>query len=149
VMSTGGPSILTDVIAAYAYDLEAGRAYALDSANARLAELKKRVDGAGRARATQDSIRTARQSHPLNHPVASFAGTYEAPGYGRIVFAEHGGKLDYRWGALYGPVEIYDASKDQMRIEIVGSGNVVSFDFPGTGPARSLSLQGVKFNRVP
>jgi CubicO group peptidase (beta-lactamase class C family) len=149
VMSTGGPSILTDVIAAYAYDVEAGRTYALDSANARLAELKKRVDGAGRARAAQDSIRAARQTHPLNHPIASFAGTYEAPGYGRIVFAEHGGKLEYRWGALYGPVESYDASKDQMRIEIVGSGSVVSFDFPETGPATSLSLQGVKFTRVP
>jgi CubicO group peptidase (beta-lactamase class C family) len=148
VMSTGGPSILTDVIAAYAYDLEAGRAYAQDSANARLAALKKRVDGAGRARAAFDSVRAERQAHPLNHPIASFAGTYEAPGYGRIAFAEHGGKLDYRWGAVYGPVEIYDASKDQMRIEIVGSGSVVSFDFPQAGPATSLSLQGVKFNRV-
>jgi hypothetical protein len=147
-MSTGGPSVLTDVIAAYAYDLEAGRSYAADSANARLSALKLRLAGAGRARATQDSIRAARQAHPLSHPLASFAGTYEAPGYGRVVFAERGGKLDYRWGALYGPVEVFDASKDQMRIEIVGSGNVVSFIFPQTGPASSLSLQGVTFTRV-
>jgi len=149
VMSTGGPSVLTDVIAAYAYDLEAGRSYATDSANARLSALKHRLAGADRARATQDSIRAARQAHPLRHPLANFAGTYEAPGYGRIVFAERDGKLDYRWGALYGPVEVFDASKDQMRIEIVGSGNVVSFIFPQTGPASSLSLQGVTFTRVP
>jgi len=148
VMSTGGPSVLTDVIAAYAYDLEAGRNYAVDSANARLAALKQRLAGAGRARATQDSIRAARQVNPLSHPLASFAGTYEAPGYGRVVFTTRDGRLNYRWGALYGPVEVFDASKDQMRIEIVGSGNVVSFLFPRTGPASSLSLQGVKFTRV-
>jgi hypothetical protein len=35
-----------------------------------------------------------------------------------------------------------------MRIEIVGSGNVVSFTFPQTGPASSISLQGVTFARV-
>lgn len=148
VMSTGGPSALTDVIAAYAYDLESGRSYAKDSADARLAALKQRVDGAGRARATQDSIRAARQRQPLTHPLASFAGTYEAPGYGRIVLAERGGKLDYRWGDLYGPADIFDASKDQLRIEIVGSGNVVAFSFPQTGPASSVSLQGVMFTRV-
>jgi CubicO group peptidase (beta-lactamase class C family) len=149
VMSTGGPSVLTDVIAAYAYDLEAGRAYATDSANARLSALKERLAGAGRARATQDSIRAARQAHPLQHPLASFAGVYEAAGYGRVVFTERDAKLEYRWGALYGPVEVFDASKDQMRIEIVGSGNVVSFMFPQTGPASSLTLQGLKFTRVP
>ena len=148
VMSTGGPSVLTDVIAAYAYDLEAGRSYAKDSANARLAALKQRVDGAGRARATQDSIRAARQRQPLTHSLTSFAGTYEAPGYGRIVFAERTGKMDYRWGDLYGPVEVFDAAKDQLRLEIVGSGNVVSFSFPQSGPASSLELQGVKFTRV-
>jgi CubicO group peptidase (beta-lactamase class C family) len=149
VMSTGGPSVLTDVIAAYAYDLEAGRSYATDSANARLAALKQFLSRVARARAIQDSVRAARQTQPLHHPLAGFAGVYEAPGYGRIAFTEHDGKLDYRWGALYGPVEVYDASKDQLRIEIVGSGNVVSFIFPENGPASSLSLQGVKFTRIP
>jgi CubicO group peptidase (beta-lactamase class C family) len=148
VMSTGGPSILTDVVAAYAYDLEAGRSYATDSANARLSALKQRLAGAGAARARQDSIRAARQAHPLRHPLTSFAGTYEAAGYGRIVFAERDGKLGYRWGALFGPVEVFDASKDQLRIEIVGSGSVLSFVFPQTGPASSLSLEGVEFTRV-
>jgi CubicO group peptidase (beta-lactamase class C family) len=148
VMSTGGPSILTDVIAAYAYDLEAGRSYAADSADARLKVLRQQLAGAGPARARQDSIRAARQAQPLQHPIASFAGTFEAPGYGRVVITERGGKLEYRWGALYGPVEIFDASKDQMRMEIVGSGNVISFTFPQSGPASSISLQGLTFTRV-
>jgi CubicO group peptidase (beta-lactamase class C family) len=148
VMSTGGPSILTDVIAAYAYDLEAGRDYAADSAEARLKVLRQQLGGAGPARARQDSIRAVRQAQPLQHPIASFAGTYEAAGYGRVLITERGGELEYRWGALYGPVEIFDASKDQMRIEIVGSGNVISFTFPQSGPASSISLQGLTFTRV-
>ena len=148
VMSTGGPSILTDVIAAFAYDLEAGRASARDSAEARFSTLRRQVAGAPAGRARQDSVRAARQAQPLKHPIASFAGTYEAPGYGRIVFSEKAGKLDYRWGGLYGPVEIFDASKDQLRLEIVGSGNVVSFVFPDSGAASSFELQGMVFKRT-
>jgi hypothetical protein len=58
-----------------------------------------------------------------------------------------GGKLQYRWGDLYGPVEIYDASKNQMRVIIAGSGNVATFSFPQTGAAQSVELQGVTFKR--
>jgi hypothetical protein len=50
---------------------------------------------------------------------------------------------------LYGPAEIFDAARGQLRIEITGSGNVVTFAFVGGGPARSLALQGVTFLRVP
>ena len=60
-----------------------------------------------------------------------------------------GGRLEYRWAALYGPVEIYDAAQSQLRIELAGSGTVVTFAFPGAGPAPSLELQGVTFARVP
>ena len=148
VMSTGGPSILTDVIAAFAYDLEAGRASARDSAEARLSMLRRQLAGAPAGLARQDSVRAARQAQPLKHPIAGFAGTYEAPGYGRIVITEKSGKLDYRWGALYGPIEIFDASKDQMRIEIVGSGSVIGFTFADGGPASSLEYQGIVFRRT-
>jgi hypothetical protein len=58
------------------------------------------------------------------------------------------GRLEYRWGALYGPVEIYDAAKAQLRIETTGSGNVVTFTFAGDGPARALELEGTTFRRT-
>ena len=148
VMSTGGPSILTDIIAAFAYDLEAGRDYARDSAEARLNGVRRAVAAAGANRARQDSVRAARQAVPLEHPLSAFAGTYEAPGYGRFIIADRGGKLDYKWGAVYGPVEIYDAAKDQMRIELVGSGTVLKFTFPDIGPATSIEFQNLTFNRV-
>jgi CubicO group peptidase (beta-lactamase class C family) len=148
VMSSGGPSVLTDIIAAFAYDLEAGRADARDRAGARLDTLRAQRARALPGVARQDSIRAARQMQPLRHPIENFAGSYEAAGFGRIVFSVSGGRLQYRWGDIYGPAEIFDASKDQMRIEIAGSGNVASFAFAETGPAKSLELQGTRFWRV-
>jgi CubicO group peptidase (beta-lactamase class C family) len=147
-MSSGGISALTDIVAAFAYDLEAGRADARERAETRMAELRKRFADAPRNIATQDSIRAARQRQPLGRPLTDFAGAYEEPSFGTITFTLNNGRLDYRWGALYGPAEIYDAAKGQLRIEIAGSGNVVSFSFAGAGPARSLQLQGVTFARI-
>jgi CubicO group peptidase (beta-lactamase class C family) len=148
-MSSGGPSILTDIIAALVYDLEAGRPEALQRAAGRLDTLRMQRAGGMTGVARQDSIRASRQLQQLRHPLLDFAGTYEAEGYGRVVFSVLNGRLQYRWGDLYGPVEIYDASKGQMRIEIVGSGTVVPFTFPDKGPATAIELQGKKFTRVP
>ena len=149
VMSTGGLSALTDVVAAFAYDLEAGRANARDLAGERLAELRKNFSRLLQSVAKQDSTRAARQLQPLGRPLADFAGTYDEPSYGRITFTTKDDRLVYRWGEVYGPVEIYDAAKGQLRIEIAGSGEVVTFTFTGAGPARSLELQGVTFERAP
>jgi len=147
-MSSGGPSILTDVVAAFAYDLEAGRPNARERAEERLAELRARFGQALKNVATQDSTRAARQLQPLGRPLADFAGQYTEPSFGTITFTPRGDRLDYRWGAVYGPAEIYDAAKGQWRIEIAGSGAVATFAFAGDGPARSLSLQGITFTRA-
>ena len=148
-MSTGGPSALTDVVAAFAYDIEAGKADARERVRARLDSLRRQLASFRNNAIRGDSARAARQLQKLTHPLEQFAGSYENPSFGRVVFTLRDGRLHYRWGDLYGPAEIYDASADQLRIEIVGSGNVVSFTFPASGPAASISLQGVQFNRVP
>jgi len=148
VMSSGGLSALTDIVAAFAYDLEAGRPDAYKRADERMTELRRRFSDSQKGVATQDSIRAARQRVPLGRPLTAFAGVYAEPSYGRITFTVNDGRLAYRWGALYGPAEIYDATKGQLRIEIAGSGSVVTFSFPGDGPAKSLDLQGVTFSRA-
>ena len=148
-MSTGGPSALTDVVAAFAYDLEAGKPDARDRVAARLDTLRRQLVSFRNNAIRGDSARAARQLQKLSHPLEQFAGTYENPSYGRVVFALRDGRLHYRWGDLYGPAEIYDAAADQLRIEVVGSGNVVSFVFPAAGPASSITLQGVQFQRIP
>lgn len=148
-MSTGGLSALTDIVAAFAYDLEAGRSDARARAEERLAELRTRLADARKNVATQDSIRAARQLQPLGRPLGDFAGAYEEPSYGKITLTIHDGRLAYRWGALYGPAEILDAAKGQVRIEIAGSSTVMTFAFADSGLARSLALQGITFLRTP
>jgi CubicO group peptidase (beta-lactamase class C family) len=147
-MSSGGLSALTDIVAAFAYDLEAGRPDARGRAEERMSELRRRFAMSRNNVATQDSIRAARQLQPLGRPLTDFAGVYEEPSLGKITFTVDSGRIRYRWGAVYGPVEIYDAAKKQLRIEIAGSGNVVTFAFEGEGPARSLELQGATFRRT-
>ena len=149
-MSTGGlGSSFTDVIAAFAYDLEAGRPDARSRAAARMSDLRARLDTARRAAATADSTRAARQLQSLRRPLSDFVGRFSEPSYGEVTFRLREGRLEYGWGVLQGPVEIFDASRDQLRIEIAGTGNIVAFSFPGPGPAQSIALQGVTFSRVP
>ncbi|MGH7693626.1 MAG: serine hydrolase domain-containing protein, partial [Gemmatimonadaceae bacterium] len=148
-LSTGGVGgNLVDVIAALAYDLEAGRPNARERAEQRLAELRAQLAQGLRRIAAEDSVRAARQRQPLGRPLADFAGSYAEPSFGTVSFSLKDGRLEYRWGALYGPVEIFDAAKGQLRIEIAGSGNVVTFTFPGSGAAKSIELQGTTFTRV-
>jgi CubicO group peptidase (beta-lactamase class C family) len=149
-MSTGGlGSSLVDIIAALAYDLEAGLSEAHERSERRLAVLRTQLTAALQRVATEDSVRAARQRQPLGRPLQDFAGTYAETSFGRVVFTVRDGRLEYRWGALYGPAEIYDAAKQQLRIEIAGSGNVVTFTFADGGPAQSLEVQGVTFTRAP
>ena len=146
-MSPAGPSIVTDIIAAFVYDLEAGRPDARERADTRLNELRKRLADAPRSIAAQDSTRAARQRQPLARPLSEFAGVYAEPSYGAMTFTLRNGRMELRWGDMYGPVEIYDASKNQLRLEIAGSGTVATFTFDGSGPAASVELQGVTFVR--
>jgi CubicO group peptidase (beta-lactamase class C family) len=145
--TTGGlGSAVTDLLAALVYDLEAGRADARQRAEQRFAELVTRLGDARRGIAAFDSVR-ARRQQPLGRPLADFTGVYEQPDYGRFELRERDGRLEFRWGALYGPAEVYDAAKAQLRVELAGSGQVVTFGLPERGPAERLEIGGVTFVR--
>ncbi|MBC7894696.1 MAG: hypothetical protein H7066_04745, partial [Cytophagaceae bacterium] len=113
------------------------------------AELRTRLEAGRQRAAVDDSTRAARQRQPLAHPLASFTGTFGEPSFGDVTIAMRDGRLTYRWGAQYGPVEIMDASRHQLRVEVAGSGHVVTFAFDPAGVARSIQLQGVTFTRRP
>ena len=146
-VTNGGSGALTDVIAALAYDLAAGRTDARARGEQRFEELKARFQSSVQQAAQDERTRAARQQLPLNRPVADFIGEYSEPSFGDVIFTERGGRLDYRWGALFGPAELHDPTRGQWRIEVAGGGEVVAFTFEGAGAARSLSLQGVTFTR--
>ena len=150
VAQANGPaaSSATDIIAALVYDLEAGRPNARSAAAQRLNELTARLPGLRVQSAKSDSVRRSRQ-RPLERPLANFAGSYFNKTFGTLIFYETKGGLRFRWGVLEGPTEVYDADRDQLRIEVVGDGRVAAFDFDRNKPtATSVTLGPVRFERV-
>ena len=141
-----GASGATDIVAALAYDLEAGRPNARATATERLDAIVRQLPAARQRLAASDSVRRSRQ-RPLSHPIADFAGSYRDDAFGTIAFSVRDNGLRFRWGVLEGPVEVYDADKNQLRIEVAGSGQVIGFEFGATGPATSIDVSGTTFRR--
>jgi CubicO group peptidase (beta-lactamase class C family) len=148
VAQVNGPGAggATDVIAALAYDLEAGRPRARATATERLDSIVRRIPAARQRLAASDSVRRSRQQ-PLSHPIADYAGSYRDDAFGTITISVRGNRLRFRWGVLEGPVEVYDAGKNQLRIEVAGSGQVIGFNFGATGPADSIDVSGTTLRR--
>ena len=147
-ISNGGlGSTLTDMIAALTYDLEAGRPEAGARAEQRLTELQSRLAASVQQAEKDEAARAARLRLTFERPLRDFTGVYSAPSYGDVVISERDGRLAYRWGAVFGPAETHDPAKAQVRIEIPGGAQIVTFEFAGTGEAKSLSLQGISFAR--
>ncbi len=147
-MTTGRlSSAATDVVAAFVYDLEAGRANARQRADARLDSLIARIGDLRRQVAASDSVRASRQQ-PLSRPLSDFAGTYRHDGLGAITIRVERERLHWIWGQLSGVAEVFDAAKQSLRIELSSSGYVVEFDFPEPGPATAVRTTGMRFNRV-
>lgn len=147
-LTNGGLGTATDLLAAFAFDLEAGRPDAHPRAAERFRQLVAQRAGGARQVAAGDSVRRARQAQPLAHPLGDFAGRYASPTLGTIEFRLEDGRLHFRWGALSGPVEVLDAAANTLRIEMAMSGTPVTFSFPASGPATGVTLQGSQFTRT-
>ena len=141
-----GASSATDLIAAFAYDLEAGRPDAGAAAAARLDSLVARLPRLRAQSARSDSVRASHRQ-PLRRPVTEYAGSYVNEMFGTLEVTVTAGALRYRWGVLEGPVEVYDAGDDQFRIEVIDDGQVAWFHFDGAGPAQSVDLGRRRFER--
>lgn len=146
--ATGGAgSAVTDIIAALVYDLELGVSDARESAIRRIRELAANQPLMIRQAAVNDSLRKARQT-ALPRPLADYAGSYSAPGYGRIEFGIAGTHLTYRWGPRSGMVEILDAVSNTATIEVGGTIMPIGFNFDAsTAAAPSVTINGVVFRR--
>lgn len=147
-MSNGDAGFrVPDILAALAYDLVLGIPDARDRATARLdAAIAARATALQRI-AASDSVRAARQTVPLTRPLGDYAGTFVHPGYGSIEVASEGGTLAWRYGALYGSAEVFDATQDQWRIEAAGRGTVLQYRFDAAGRAETITVFGAKFTR--
>ena len=145
----GGAAPAADLIAGLAYDLEAGKPNARVVAEQRFQDLRNRLTSMKQQIVASDSQRGARQ-RAMDRPLADFTGTYRSEPMGQIRFELKDGRLEYRWGAVYGPAEIFDAERHVLRIELAGAGQTVEFRFSGPPPGQATSIEsnGRSFARV-
>ncbi|MDX1623191.1 MAG: serine hydrolase [Gemmatimonadota bacterium] len=148
LVNGGGPaSPAADLVASYAYDRLLGREDLEAEYDGRLAEMEQLAAGYEERIAEHLAERAARMA-PLSHPLEAYAGTYESPALGRIVFRVVAEGLEAKAGVVRSRAEVYDAAEDQLRI-VVGGGTVVDFAFPDDeGPADALVIAGARFERV-
>ena len=133
-------SALTDAIAAYAYDLEAGRPDALARAETRLDSIRVRHRSIPARLAAADSARLARQQ-PLPEMGRRYAGRYRHPAYGEIAVFGRDGVLRYEFGAYSGTAEVFNVATNQLRLDFGGSGMIATFKMDSTR-ATELRLVG-------
>jgi CubicO group peptidase (beta-lactamase class C family) len=149
-MATGGlGGSVSNVILALVFDLATGRADAVARAGERMEQLRGQFAQSRRSIAASDSTRAERQKQVLSHPRQAFSGTFARPELGEVVMTQRGDRWRLTWGAITSDVEIFDASRNQLRFEIAGSGSVAQFEFGPTGPATAVIIQGRRFERSP
>lgn len=149
VNGEGPASAASDLLATYIYERLLGRPDVGGRFTARLDSLVLRAEEMRNGVAEHRRERAARLA-PLRHPLADFAGTYESVELGRMTWRVVAGGLEMRIGVLQSRAEVYDAAADQLRFELAGSGVVADFTFGDDGgPARSVTVAGVRFARVP
>jgi hypothetical protein len=155
LVNGGGPaSPASDLVATYVYDRllrsadTAGRDEFEAEYERRLGELELRRAAAERDVAAALETRRSRQA-PLSHPLESFAGTYESASLGTMTWRVEGERLEVEMGVARSPAEVFDAAKNELRVELTGGGSVVAFEFPATGGrATALVVEGERFERV-
>lgn len=97
--------------------------------------------------AAERNRRAARQK-PLALPLEAYAGVYENAQGGRMEWRVQNGKLTVSFGAIVSEAEVYDAAKNEVRIEVQpGRGNVVGFEVSGN-QVMAVNFGNTKFKRV-
>ena len=92
--------------------------------------------------------RRAARPQTLPYPLAAYVGTYRNPTLGTVQISEANGRLEAHFGAAWSAVETYDATKNQLRVEPFGSGEVVTVTMQGDRAA-TLKMGPLLFTRLP
>jgi hypothetical protein len=103
--------------------------------------------GQERERMTADLKRRAARPQNLPFPLSAYAGLYENPVMGRLKLSEVNGKLEANLGAAWSAIEVFDNTKNQLRIALFGGGEIVSVEMKD-GRAIALSFGGNEYRRV-
>lgn len=134
---------LTDIIAAYTYDVFLSRADADARGQARLDTLAAQLET---RRTRLASAQTPVHTPP--RPIADYVGTYESPALGRIEIVPDESGLRVRWGVL--PelrLDVQDGEKQIFVATTFGGLSPFQFIFGAAGPAQALQTEGLRAPR--
>lgn len=138
----GGP--LAELIANAIYDVLLGRpAMSPDSIAAlgqRVAEMR---GGLG-----AEIARRAKRPQNLPFPLEAYTGRFFNPVMGHLEVQLVNGKIEARMGAAWTAIEVFDNTKNQLRVEFFGGGEVMTVEMKD-GRADSIRFQDLNFSRVP
>lgn len=95
---------------------------------------------------TADLARRAARPQNLPFPLEAYAGDYDNELYGRLQISVVNGKLEARMGSAWSAVEVFDNTKNRLRVELFGSGQVMDVEMKD-GRAVALNLGGILFGR--
>lgn len=86
---------------------------------------------------------------PMSHLLAAYAGVYENVKLGRMEWRVLANGLEVKMGVMHSRAEIYNAEKNQLRVEMRGGGEVVEFEFhENSDKSQILRYQGEEFHRI-
>jgi len=136
-----------DLVASYIYDrllgkenLEENYAEKINNYKANSEKLKQQMSEHFKERKSR--------LKPLPHPLESYAGVYENPKYGQMRWYVLGEGLEVKMGVMESRAEVFNASKNQLRVELRGGGEVISFHFDKQSEnAIGLQYMGEEFLR--
>jgi len=134
---------LVDLIAAAAYNAVLGRPLMSSDSVAALQTVVARVH----AQIGAELARRATRPQTLPYPLSAYVGRYHNPQLGTVRITEKDGRLEAWFGAAWSPIEVYDATKNQLRVEPFGNGEVVTVGMD-EGHAETLTIGPLTFTRV-
>lgn len=145
-----GTPFAADEMANYIYDHLDGDSASVDSRHAttfrHLEQLRARFDE--HFAKHQEEVR-ARGRQSLPHQLSAYSGSFTNPLLGTMTWKVSGGRLNVSMGMARSNVEIYDAAKNELRVELTGNGQVVRFRFPkGSDRALEAEYSGYHFERT-
>jgi CubicO group peptidase (beta-lactamase class C family) len=125
---------LAEVVARRVYERFAGPAAGAEVPPDLEAQIQRMREGI-----TADRARRATRPQTLPFPLEAYVGTYANPSYGTLEVRIAGGRLEAHAGAARSRVEVFDATRNLLRVELSGSGSVVQVEMED-GRARSLKV---------
>lgn len=134
---------LTEIATALVYQAltngEMKAAFPIDQIERLLAQDKERMSA--------DMKRRAARPQNLQFPLDAYTGVFENPSMGKLRLSQVNGKLEANLGAAWSAVEVFDNTKNQLRIALFGGGEVVNVEMKD-GKAIALSFGGSEYRRV-